>query len=236
VVATLTVEVDGETIRLRFGVGVIRKRIGLAEVRAWQAVRNPWYCGWGIRLGPRGQLWNVSGFDAVELALPEGRRFRIGTDEPHALVSAITQAKGLASAARGGWSPLPRPGSAGSVAVLLPGHSWAGLLVPGQPRGHGGAGFRGRYLFYGPPSGRRDRDLARESWRCSPGRTFAGGHLRGASVSRPARPLYVDEAAPCARAPERRLVIVNFREPERTLALYEEMARAWPDRVSAAAP
>ena len=26
-------------------------------------------------------------------------------------------------------------------------------------------------------------------------------------------------------------VIVNFREPERTRALFEEMARAWPDRV-----
>ena len=31
-------------------------------------------------------------------------------------------------------------------------------------------------------------------------------------------------------------VVVNYREPERTMALYDEMARAWPDRVHPAAP
>jgi hypothetical protein len=31
-------------------------------------------------------------------------------------------------------------------------------------------------------------------------------------------------------------VIVNFREPEWTRALYDEMARAWPDRVAAPRP
>jgi hypothetical protein len=28
-------------------------------------------------------------------------------------------------------------------------------------------------------------------------------------------------------------VFINFREPERTRALYDEMARAWPGRVAA---
>jgi hypothetical protein len=92
--SALTVEVDEEAIRLSFGVGLVRKRVPLADVSAWRAVRNPWYSGWGIRLGPRGVLWNVSGFDAVELDLPGGRRFRVGTDEPDALVSAIAQARG----------------------------------------------------------------------------------------------------------------------------------------------
>jgi len=31
-------------------------------------------------------------------------------------------------------------------------------------------------------------------------------------------------------------VVVSFREPERTRALYEELARAWPDRVVTSAP
>ena len=31
-------------------------------------------------------------------------------------------------------------------------------------------------------------------------------------------------------------VVVSFREPGRTRALYEELARAWPDRVAAHAP
>jgi hypothetical protein len=31
-------------------------------------------------------------------------------------------------------------------------------------------------------------------------------------------------------------VVVNFREPDKTRALYDKMARAWPDRVAPAAP
>jgi len=98
VFSALTVEVDGDTIRLRFGIGLVRKRIPLRDVQSWREVRNPWYSGWGIRLGPGGVLWNVSGFDAVELALGDGKHFRIGTDEPAALAAGITQAKGGAPA------------------------------------------------------------------------------------------------------------------------------------------
>ena len=45
--------------------------------------------GWGIRLIPNGWLWNVSGLGAVELSLVNGQRFRIGTDEPEQLATAI---------------------------------------------------------------------------------------------------------------------------------------------------
>jgi hypothetical protein len=34
-------------------------------------------------------LFNVSGLDAVEVELVDGKRIRIGTDEPQALVAAI---------------------------------------------------------------------------------------------------------------------------------------------------
>jgi hypothetical protein len=91
---TLTVEVDHEALRLRFGVGLIRKRIPLADVRAWREVRNPWLVGWGIRLAPGYVLWNVSGLDAVELELGDAKRFRVGTDEPEALSAAIARTKG----------------------------------------------------------------------------------------------------------------------------------------------
>ena len=88
----LTVEVDDTTIRLRFGVGLIRKTFSLADVASCQPVRNPWWWGWGIRLIPGGLLYNVSGLDAVELVLKNGKQFRIGTDEPHVLKDFI-QAK-----------------------------------------------------------------------------------------------------------------------------------------------
>jgi hypothetical protein len=81
----LTVEVDDATIRLRFGVGLIRKAFSLADVASCGPVRNQWWWGWGIRRIPGGWLYNVSGLNAVELILKNGKKFRIGTDEPRAL-------------------------------------------------------------------------------------------------------------------------------------------------------
>ena len=50
--------------------------------------------------------------------------------------------------------------------------------------------------------------------------------------------LYVEEGfAPYVLVRLRQgFVVVNFREPEKTRALYDEMTRAWPDRVAPAAP
>ena len=88
----LTVTVDAERIDVRFGPGPIRFRIPLADVRSCRIVRNPWIAGWGIRWIGSGWLYNVSGLDAVELALTNGKVCRIGTDEPEALCAAIEQA------------------------------------------------------------------------------------------------------------------------------------------------
>jgi len=89
---SLTVEVTSERLTVWFGPGVIRKVFRVEEIRDAQIVRNPWYYGWGIRLTPHGWLFNVSGFDAVELQLKNNRRFRIGTDDPKRLLAAIEQA------------------------------------------------------------------------------------------------------------------------------------------------
>jgi len=86
---TLTVEVDDSLVRLRFGVGLIRKSFRLDEIATCQPVRNRWWWGWGIRLIPGGWLYNVSGLDAVELGMKNGKLFRIGTDEPRQLADII---------------------------------------------------------------------------------------------------------------------------------------------------
>ena len=88
--ASLTVEINRGSIVCRFGPGLIRKEIKLSDVTDARPVINSWIAGWGIRWMP-GQymLWNVSGFQAVELMLTNGKRFRIGTDEPDSLVQAI---------------------------------------------------------------------------------------------------------------------------------------------------
>lgn len=92
--STLTVSVGEDTLRIRFGpVGLIKKGWPLAEIASVTTVTNPWYYGWGIHWTPNGPLYNVSGFGAVEVRLLSGKTFRIGTDEPEVLRSAIEQAR-----------------------------------------------------------------------------------------------------------------------------------------------
>jgi len=91
--SSLTVRVDAEHVALRFGPGLIRKRFRTTLILEAVPVRNRWWYGWGIRLTPHGWLFNVSGLDAVELRMADGRSYRIGTDEPQALAGAITAAR-----------------------------------------------------------------------------------------------------------------------------------------------
>jgi hypothetical protein len=92
--STLTVEVTGDELRFYFGPGFWRKRFALVDVAAAEPTRSNWLEGWGIRITLRGMLYNVSGTDAVEIELRSGQRFRIGTDEPEALVRALQTAIG----------------------------------------------------------------------------------------------------------------------------------------------
>ncbi len=90
--SSLTVVIWEEELEARFGLGPIRKILKLNEIESCQVVKNHWYNGWGIRLIPNGVLYNVSGFDAVEVKLRTGKKFRIGTDVPQELAEAIRQA------------------------------------------------------------------------------------------------------------------------------------------------
>jgi hypothetical protein len=91
--ATLTVEIRDGLLRFRFGLGLIRKKLKVAEIESCEVVRNPWYYGWGIHATGKGWVYNVSGFEAVEIFMSDGRRLRIGTDEPDLLRKAILTAK-----------------------------------------------------------------------------------------------------------------------------------------------
>jgi hypothetical protein len=90
--SSLTVVIWEEELEVRFGPGLVRKRIRLDEIESCKIVKNRWYYGWGIRLTPHGTLYNVSGFDAVEIKLGTGKQFRIGTDVPQELEAAIQKA------------------------------------------------------------------------------------------------------------------------------------------------
>jgi len=88
----LTVTVDDQMIKIQFGLRIIRKTFLLREIGAYRVVKNPWYYGWGIRFTPRGWLFNVSGFLAIELQMKNGKCYRIGTDDPDNLAKTLNEA------------------------------------------------------------------------------------------------------------------------------------------------
>jgi len=86
---SLTVTIGENLLEIRFGIGLIRKRFLLKDMTGCRAVKNRWYYGWGIHYTPEGWLYNVSGFDAVEVTTKSGKKYRIGTDVPTELEHAI---------------------------------------------------------------------------------------------------------------------------------------------------
>jgi hypothetical protein len=89
----LTTVVDDERVTCRFGVfGRPMESFRLTDVVSVERVRTSPMAGWGMRWTTHGRLWNVWGLDAVELRLAGNRRFRIGTDEPDALLKALLEA------------------------------------------------------------------------------------------------------------------------------------------------
>jgi hypothetical protein len=92
--ATLTASVDETCLRIKFGYGIFAKTFPLNDIASVQSVKNHWYYGWGIRLRlwPKMWIYNVSGFDAVEITMKNGKIYRIGTNAPGQLEAAIKQA------------------------------------------------------------------------------------------------------------------------------------------------
>ncbi len=90
--SSLTVWIDGQTVRIRFGFGMWRKQFRLDTVQSAVPVRNTFLMGWGIHYFGNGWLYNIAGMEAVELTFKNGKKARIGTDEPDNLAAAIQAA------------------------------------------------------------------------------------------------------------------------------------------------
>ena len=87
--ATLTIDVDDERILARFGIGLIRRAIPVADITRCEIVRTPVWWGWGLHWTPSGWLYNVSGRAAVRLELKGQRPLMIGSDDTERLKAAI---------------------------------------------------------------------------------------------------------------------------------------------------
>jgi len=86
-----SLQVDEKYLQIKFGYGIYKKKFLISDLVSAKTVKNKWYYGWGIRgwLWPKMWIYNVSGFDAVEIKLKNGKTYRIGTDEPSKLKEAI---------------------------------------------------------------------------------------------------------------------------------------------------
>jgi hypothetical protein len=86
---SLTVSIDNEFIRVVFGPYAFFKKFALTDITACKPVKNSGWDSWGIHMCGSGYLYNIAGYDAVEITMKSGKQNRIGTDEPQQLAEAI---------------------------------------------------------------------------------------------------------------------------------------------------
>jgi hypothetical protein len=91
--STLKVTIDKNILQIKFGYGIFKKNFLIKDIESVRTKKNHWYYGWGIRLWlwPKMWIFNISGFNAVEMKMKNGGLYRIGTDEPKKLEAAIRE-------------------------------------------------------------------------------------------------------------------------------------------------
>ena len=91
---TLETIVTAEEIKIKFGIGLIKKTIPRKSIQGMKVVKNKFIYGWGIRFTPHGWLWNIAGYDAVEFEIKDSKRkFRLGCKDPKELIQEIKKRK-----------------------------------------------------------------------------------------------------------------------------------------------
>ncbi|NER10395.1 hypothetical protein SAMN06265375_10161 [Muriicola jejuensis] len=90
---SLRILIDEHFLQIRMMFGLFRKKLVLGEISSVQIVRNPWYYGHGIRkwFWPRMWIYSVRGSHAIEISLKNGKKYRIGTNEPEMVKRSILQ-------------------------------------------------------------------------------------------------------------------------------------------------
>lgn len=90
----LTVELDGSTLKLTFGIGLIKFKFNTAELEHIEIIKTPWYYGLGIRVTPKGTLYNIQGSKAVMIKFRskgKSKSILVGSPEPAQLKKALVQ-------------------------------------------------------------------------------------------------------------------------------------------------
>lgn len=88
----LTVEVNGSTLKLIYGIGLIRIKFTIDKLEEIKIIKTPWYYGLGIRITPDGMLYNIQGTKAVNISYTRNKKKKsvmIGTTEPEKLMRVL---------------------------------------------------------------------------------------------------------------------------------------------------
>ncbi|WP_258103257.1 hypothetical protein [Marinoscillum sp. MHG1-6] len=88
----LTIKLDGLSLILIYGIGIIQIKFRLDKVERVDIIKTPWYYGLGIRITPKGMLYNIQGSKALRIVyLRDGKRksVMVGTPEPERLKGAL---------------------------------------------------------------------------------------------------------------------------------------------------
>lgn len=91
----MTVEVYDGFVVIRYGIGTIQMRFNIDSIQNTETVKYPWYYGLGIRITPKGMLYNIHGLKAVRVEYTLGgkkKTIMIGSAEPEKLQSALLEA------------------------------------------------------------------------------------------------------------------------------------------------
>jgi hypothetical protein len=86
------VEIDADSLVIRYGVGIVRVRFPLREIETASLAQHRVPFGWNMRCTPYGSQYNLSGTKAVEVAFRSGKRCQIANNRPQELAEAILAA------------------------------------------------------------------------------------------------------------------------------------------------
>lgn len=95
--SSLTIRITQTYVAWWFGIPEIGRRVALSEIASVRAIKTNVFEGWGIHLTWHGWVWNIAGFNAVQIVLRSGTRFAVGTPDPQAVIAAISRARGSAT-------------------------------------------------------------------------------------------------------------------------------------------
>ena len=86
----LTITIDNDKIEAIFGIGLLKKSIKLNDIQSVENYKIPWYTGIGIRLTPKGWLWNVSTGNAILIQnKTRSKTFLVGSNEVDEVIKII---------------------------------------------------------------------------------------------------------------------------------------------------